>query len=277
MTAGRLTAMDILRHLDRSNCRECDVPTCMAFAALVIQGQKALADCPRLAPEIVEKLSGTVTAVVRTGEDLRSEMTEQIRAQVAGIDYPGAAERISASMNGDRLSIRCLGKPFELDPDGALHSECHVNSWVHLPLLNYVTTCQGRAPSGEWVTFDELSNARDWVRFFSHRCENAMKKIADRDPDLFIDSLDLFSGAHVEKRPADRFSTADDAIVLKPLPLVPLMIAYWRPEDGFESTLTLFFDRTAEVNLGAEAIYMLTTGLVEMFKKIMVKHGRKPG
>ena len=66
MTADRLTAMDILRHLDRSNCRECGVPTCMAFAALVIQGQKALGDCPRLSPEIAEKLSGSVTAVVRT-------------------------------------------------------------------------------------------------------------------------------------------------------------------------------------------------------------------
>ncbi len=100
-----------------------------------------------------------------------------------------------------------------------------------------------------------------------------MKKVADRDPDLFIDSLDLFSGAHVERRPADRFSTADDAIVLRPLPLVPLMIAYWRPEDGFESTLNLFFDRTAEVNLGAEAIYMLTQGLVQMFARITARHG----
>ena len=274
---GRLTAMDILGHLDRSNCRECGVPTCMAFAALVIQGQKRLADCPRLPPEIVERLSGSVVEVVRTGEDLRLEQIESIGKQVAGIDYPEAARRISATMNGDRLSIRCLGKPFELDPDGGLHSECHVNTWVHLPILSYVTTCEGRPPTGDWVTFDELENARDWVRFFEHRCERAMKKIADRDPALFIDSLDLFSGAHVEKRPADRFSTADDAIVLRPLPLVPLMIAYWRPEDGFESTLNLFFDRTAEVNLGAEAIYMLTQGLVEMFGKITVKHGQESG
>ncbi len=154
MTAGRLTAMDILRHLDRSNCRECGVPTCMAFAALVIQGQKRLADCPRLAPEVVERLSGSVTAVMRTGEDQRLEEIEQVRARVAGIDYAEAARRISATLSGDRLSIRCLGKPFELDPDGGLHSECHVNSWVHLPLLSYVATCQGRPPTGDWVTFD---------------------------------------------------------------------------------------------------------------------------
>jgi hypothetical protein len=275
MTDRRLTAMDILRHLDRSNCRECGLPTCMAFAALVARGQRPLADCPRLPPAIVEKLSGAVTEVVRTGEDARAEAIERIKAQVAGIDFPEAARRIGATMNGDRLSIRCLGKPFEIDPDGGLHSECHVNTWVHLPLLNYVTTCEGRTPTRDWVTFDELDSARDWVRFFSHRCENAMKKIADRDPDLFIDTLDLFSGARVERRPADRFSTADDAIVLRPLPLVPLMIAYWRPEDGFESTLNLFFDRTAGVNLGAGAIYMLTQGLVEMFRKITVKHGRR--
>jgi ArsR family metal-binding transcriptional regulator len=40
--------LDILKHLPRTNCRECGVPSCMAFAAELIEGNKRLEDCPPL-------------------------------------------------------------------------------------------------------------------------------------------------------------------------------------------------------------------------------------
>jgi hypothetical protein len=57
------------------------------------------------------------------------------------------------------------------------------------------------------------------------------------------------------------------------MPRVPLMIAYWCADQEFESKLTLFFDRSAEVNLGAESIYLLIMGIVEMFTRIFTTHG----
>jgi hypothetical protein len=53
-----------------------------------------------------------------------------------------------------------------------------------------------------------------------------------------------------------------------------MLICYWRPGDGFESDLTLFFDSTAEENYTIEAIYALGTGLVMMFEKIALRHGQ---
>jgi hypothetical protein len=67
--------------------------------------------------------------------------------------------------------------------------------------------------------------------------------------------------------------TSDISLILHPLPKVPMLICYWRPGDGLESDLTLFYDSTAEENCTIEAIYALGTGLVMMFKKIALRHG----
>lgn len=46
-----LTGMQIYKSLPRSNCKECGLPTCMAFAMQVAGKQKALSDCPRISEE----------------------------------------------------------------------------------------------------------------------------------------------------------------------------------------------------------------------------------
>jgi ArsR family metal-binding transcriptional regulator len=40
--------LDILKHLPRTNCRQCGEPTCMVFAVKVSQGDKTLEQCPAL-------------------------------------------------------------------------------------------------------------------------------------------------------------------------------------------------------------------------------------
>lgn len=43
--------LDILKHLPRTNCRDCGLASCMAFAAELIEGNRRLADCPPLCEE----------------------------------------------------------------------------------------------------------------------------------------------------------------------------------------------------------------------------------
>lgn len=38
--------MDVFKLLDKTNCRECHKPTCLAFAAAVFQGKATLSECP---------------------------------------------------------------------------------------------------------------------------------------------------------------------------------------------------------------------------------------
>ena len=46
-----MTGMEIYKNLPKTNCKECGLPTCLAFAMQVAAKQKAITDCPRLSEE----------------------------------------------------------------------------------------------------------------------------------------------------------------------------------------------------------------------------------
>lgn len=49
--------IEILKLLPKTNCKKCGRPTCMAFAALVMEGGRYIEDCPELTHENQIKLS----------------------------------------------------------------------------------------------------------------------------------------------------------------------------------------------------------------------------
>ena len=120
----------------------------------------------------------------------------------------------------------------------------------------------------QWVPLRELQGGQELYRLFAQRCEKPMRQIADTYADLFTDLVDIFNG-----RPVDGHYQSDVALVLHPLPLVPLLICYWRADEGMESDLNLFFDASAGDNLGINGIYALGAGITRMFEKLALRHG----
>ena len=52
-----LTGMQIYKNLPKTNCKDCGLPTCMAFAMQVAAKQRELSDCPHISDEANESLS----------------------------------------------------------------------------------------------------------------------------------------------------------------------------------------------------------------------------
>jgi hypothetical protein len=267
MTRPRTTTLDILKHLNKSNCKECGLPTCMAFAAMVSQGQKKITDCPYLSPEIAAQLA-TEPGDAGAGDFDPEEALAPLKDKIREMDFESSAARLGASVVADRLGIRCLGRVFEVDKSGLLHAMCHTNFWLHVPLLDYAIHCEGARPTGDWASFHELKHAKEWSRFFSHRCEKVLQQMAEEDTQLYLDMLELFASGET----AGEF-TADRTFILYPLPRVPFLYSFWKGEDQFPPKTTILFDRSVERNLGAESIFRLSTGIVEMFKRILSRHG----
>jgi len=264
------TPMDIFKLLDHSNCRDCGEKTCLAFAAAVFKGRRQLAECSHLDPEIVRKYSGTSKKAQSIEEDM-ADAVEQLKSRLAGIDFAEAADRIGGRYTGGRLSLRVLGKDFSMDAAGHFYSEIHVNAWLVIPLLTYVLEGGGTPIAGKWVPFRELRDGMIRNPLFQRRCEEPLKRVADQYPDFFADLLDIFDGKQV-----DNLFDSDISIVLYPLPRVPLLICYWKPDaEGMESSFHLFFDETAADNLHIESLYTLIAGFVRMFEKIAGRHGVK--
>ncbi|MFC1821271.1 DUF3786 domain-containing protein [Thermodesulfobacteriota bacterium] len=258
--------MDILKVLDKSNCKKCNEATCLAFAAAVARGKRALNECPCVKEEVLGQFGDDLREQKPVEQD-REEILNQLKGKLGTVDLAASAKRLGAVFEGNKLTLKVCGKNFSVDSRGDFSSEIHIHTWLTVPVLNYILEGEGKEPSGQWLPFRELKGGKDWARFFEHRCEKPMKKLADTYPDFFADMVHLFAGKQLE-----RHYESDISLVLSPLPKVPILICYWRPEDGLESDLHLFFDAAVENNLNIESIYTLTTGLTTMFEKIALTH-----
>lgn len=260
--------IDILKLLDKSNCKECGYSTCLAFAAAVFKGQKELTGCTHLESSVIDEYTVKDSNPATVLKDLNDPLDDLIK-RLKDIDLLEAANRIGAKYEDNKLTVKVCGKDFSVDSNGNFYSEIHIHTWITIPLLYYILDGKGKEPAGEWISFRELERAQDWYNFFVHQCEKPLKKVADSYTDLFEDMLHIFSGKRVKNH-----YESDISLVLHPLPKVPILICYWKPEDGLESSLNLFFDRTASDNINVESVYSLGTGLVTMFEKIAQRHGK---
>lgn len=260
-------AMEIFSALNKSNCRECGEKTCLAFAGAVFTGRKSIAACPYLASEDRIRLAGEeprAAVPVDSGE----ENLDQLIVRLQHLDFEEAAARCGGYLKNGRLCLKVMGKEFRIDQHGRLGSDIHVNSWLTMPLLTYVVHGRGHLPRGRWISYREVEGGRERYGLFQKRCEDDLRKIADAWPDLFKDMVEMFQGEKV----ASQFAS-DISVVLLPLPRVPVMICYWLPEEGIDSTLNIFFDVTVNDNLGNDGIYTLCAGLTTMFAKLALRHG----
>jgi hypothetical protein len=260
-------AMEIFKILPRTNCRDCRVPTCFAFAAAVFKGDRRLENCPHMDRNALEMFS-VANSDSRTLERGESEALEQLRRQITRIDLASSAERLGASFSGGLLTLKSLGKDFHVDAQGNVTSDCHIHGWITIPILNYVVSCAGKPVTGNWVPLRELKDGLAWAPLFGQRCEKPLKRVADMHTDLFEHMIHIFAA----KRAPHAFNS-DIAVVLHPLPRIPMLICYWRPDGGLESSLNVFFDDTAGENLIVESIYRLAAGMTIMFEKIAITHG----
>lgn len=261
------SSMEIFKLLPKTNCKECHTPSCLAFSVLVFKGEKQLSECPYVEKEIVESFDGKIQSRTTVEEDY-AEKLAQLKKEVSSLDLSESAGRLGGVFSGGKLILKLLGKDVSIDSKGMITTDIHVHSWVAIPFLNYIIKNAGVPVSGKWVPFRELPGGKDWYRLFGQRCEKPLKKVADSYTDLFEDMIHIFNGRKVENH-----YESDISLVLHPLPKLPILICYWKPDDGLSSDLNLFFDSTAEDNLAIESIYTLSAGLVVMFEKIALRHG----
>lgn len=265
MPAPTITPLEIYKSLPQTNCGKCFRPSCLAFAAALVAGRLKLADCPDLPREQREALA-TRLQLREKREPEQAEFMDKLREKMGRIDLAAVAPRLGASYQNHRLAIRSLGKDFLVDGRGTVTSECHIIPWVEAPLLSYITHKTHAEISGKWVSFREIKGGIDWQGLFTSRCETPLRQLADANPHLLGDIIDLFGGRTIP------WYDADIALILHPLPKVPILICYQAPEDDLESVLNIFFDECCGVNLHIKSIFTLCAGLVQMFTKIAEKH-----
>ena len=95
-------AMEIFKILPKTNCRDCGVPTCLAFAAMVFKGERPLSDCPHLADDTI-KQHQVLPPNVATLDQEQVRQQQELQEKVRSLDLASAAERCG---NSRRTSTR---------------------------------------------------------------------------------------------------------------------------------------------------------------------------
>jgi len=129
-----LTGLDIYKKLPKENCKECGVPTCLAFAMKVAAGQESLDKCPRLdeaamgdlsdasaPPQRLIKIGGEAnlieigqeTVLYRHDEKFHHPTAVAMQLSDANEDLPAACEefkklvfhRVGEDINPDMIAL----------------------------------------------------------------------------------------------------------------------------------------------------------------------------
>lgn len=265
MPDNTFTVFDIYKILPQTNCGKCQLPSCLAFAAAIVAGSKKLGDCPDLDRNAIADFTAAHSAA-HSKENTQAEFIDKLRKKMAAVDLAKVAPQIGATIKGETIVINSLGKDFVLDRRGNMTSECHIIPWVQAPLLSCITHKTHAEITGRWISFREIKGGIEWQGLFTSRCEEPLRKLADANPDLLTDLIELFMG-----KPIDWYE-ADIALVLYPLPKIPILICYQAPDSDLQSKLSIFFDACCSTNLHIKSIFTLCSGLVQMFTKIAEHH-----
>lgn len=124
-----LTAVQIYQQLEKSNCAECGVPTCLAFAMKVAQKQASLEDCPRCSDQAKAALGAAAappmaTITIGIGDRALSLGGETVlfRHQETFHRPTGLAIRLSASLPLEDLAHKARAlTALEFDRVGQSH------------------------------------------------------------------------------------------------------------------------------------------------------------
>jgi acetyl-CoA decarbonylase/synthase complex subunit gamma len=114
-----MTGMQIYKNLPKTNCKDCGLPTCMAFAMQVAAKQRALTDCPHITAEAktaMSEASAPPMRLVKIGPEGKSfdlgQETVMFRHEEKFHRPAGIAVRVPSSLSDAEVTARleAIGK-----------------------------------------------------------------------------------------------------------------------------------------------------------------------
>ncbi len=261
------TVLGLLKTLPRTNCGDCGLPTCMAFATQVIKEGEDLSGCPHL-PEAAQDLAGDIRSQQQQGVGRRRESLaialEAMQEKIAPLNFSDLADGLGATCGKDNgrpyLSFPYFGHRLQVFKDEVCYpAGLAPNPWDAILLYNYIAS-QGKVlPLGTWITFKSLPNsvskAKTLARLEKELAGNFAGQVARlRD-----------QAAVLGAQPAQASENADFQAVFQPLPRVPVLLLFWdaEPEEDFQAQAHFLFDATVPDFLDLESLLFLVEQLVD--------------
>lgn len=254
--------IEIYKKLPKTNCGKCGVPTCMAFAARVMNGRQKVTDCPSIAKENNEPVSQK-TAI--TMDDNYERVSNALEADAKRVHFEETSVAVGGTYekkNGcESIHLSMLNRPFEMRREGLFENDvyCH-DSWSKIIIYDYIRRKGDRPLSGDWITLGHFPNTASHVKAFQRSAEEKTASTFNKNMDGLKRRCKEMGGREdTGKMKADYLCRFDL------LPRIPLYLCFWEADDEFPASCKLFLDKNAEAYIDIEYLAYLVERFVELF------------
>lgn len=266
-------ALEIFQILPQTNCKACGLSTCMAFAGHVHLKKKRLTDCPHLATNQYEK---DPTSHHGTDDDHLAQTIADLRQQITTLHLHKYASHLGGHYTKGRLTLSVFGKPLALDQQGTIFTDLHILPGLIIPVYTYVLMAKNNTThpyvslqDDPWVRLRELPLGSVQEHLFIRRCEIPLCHLAESNFLLFKDLLHMFQPQEIREH-----LHADISLILKPLPHLPILLCYWKADEGMDASLHLFFKSSASIYLDVVSIHTLISRFTTMLERLFMRHSK---
>lgn len=258
-----LQILDLMKMLPRNNCKECGLPTCMAFATHVLREGTKPELCPYWQPE---DLAFVKQSMHDQGEDSAYpdhlfSARKFVQGKIKDFDFAQVADKIGAEYEsgaegkGDCLIVNLLERSYRVTKDDVVPLDGGEHDlWDHVLLYNYIAENGGRPLTGEWVPMESLPGSLAKRKAFVKGCEDKIAAAYTGKPDELRAALKILKADFPELE-----SNAEVAAVFYPLPRIPFQMLFWDADldDGFPAQIKVLFDSTVLDYLDIESLVFL--------------------
>ncbi len=260
-----LSVVDLYRKLPRTNCGDCGQSTCLAFASMVVSVRLPLETCPHLDPAVIAEAQPELDRQHAEGKWTQRDTAadalawaRQRAASMALTDLPGRIGGVLTTLSGED----CLELPYFDDRLRIFADRIEtvtgtpLDRWEQVFIYNHMAQGGRMIPGGNWKALQEFPNTVSKIKSMREHVETPLQTHFNGNPDR-LKSRALELGG---REAAHLAPTADVAVLLTPLPRVPVLLVFWDadPGEGFGAQAKLLFDDTITGHLDIESILFLS-------------------
>ena len=270
----RFGPIELYKELPKTNCGDCGLSSCLAFATQVVGFGQELKDCPHLDDATLQELSKTIEAQRDRGvfvkKDNHKITREHLREKIGNHDFeaiaPGLGLTYTADNGKDLLEIPYFERTVTMSRTGIVAERAEeFDPWDEVLLYNYIFFSGSKPLSGEWVGLESFPNSLPKRVALEEGCHKRIHQ-------LFAGAIPVLEAAcrRLGGTPVLDGHNGDLAFKFKPLPRMPLLLLFWDEdkEEGFEAQAKVLFDKTALDYLDLEGLTFVAEKLADKLTSI---------
>jgi hypothetical protein len=191
------------------------------------------------------------------GKNELSDKDPKLIAAYAGAEIRGG-EKENSCICLDFLNNEILISWPDLEFSYQENPEKEVSIQQQILLLHYLYgawTTKGPTIKRQWISFQEVPDGKFYLDAFHRRAKNPLVQTFGEKPEL----LERLAKESFQAIPSDQ---GDISVVVRALPLVPVVLIIWAGDDEFPPEGNILFDRSIIEIISAEDMAWLSGMIV---------------